>query len=157
MAGSASEVDLSTVYRHSQAGIVIVVTIGVTAIALAAGAYWGPLPRHVLLLAAALAICVPIFGSLTVDIDSETLLVRFGFGLVRRRFRLSEIVSAKPVRNSWYHGWGIHGLRNGWVYNVSGFGAVEIELRDGSAHRIGTDEPQALAAAIEQARGLPPN
>ena len=148
---------MGTVYRHSQPGIVIVVTVGVTAIALAAGAYWGPLPRPVLLLAAALAICVPVFGSLTVDIDSETLLVRFGFGLVRKRFRLSEIVSAKPVRNIWYNGWGIHRLQNGWGYNVSGFDAVEIELGDGSAHMIGTDEPQALVAAIRKARGLPAN
>ena len=148
---------MSTVYSHSQPGIVIVVTVGITAIALAVAAYWGPLPRPVLLLAAALAICVPVFGSLTVDIDSETLLVRFGFGLVRKRFRLSEIVSAKPVRNSGYDGWGIHRLQNGWGYNVSGFDAVEIELSDGSAHRIGTDEPQALVAAIGQATGLPAN
>jgi len=136
---------------------VIVVTLGIAAAALVAGVYWGPLPRPVLVVAAVVAISIRVFGSLTVDIDSETLLVRFGFGLVRKRFRLSEILSAKPVRNGWYHGWGIHRLQNGWVYNVSGFGAVEIELSDGSAHRIGTDEPQALAAAIEQARRLPAN
>ena len=133
------------------------VTVGITAIALAVGAYWGPLPRPVLLLAAALAICVPAFGSLTVGIDSETLSFRFGFGLVRKRFRLSEIVSAKPVRFRGHDGWGIHRLQNGWGYNVSGLDAVEIELSDGSAHWIGTDEPQALVAAIRNARGLPAN
>ena len=144
---------MGDVYQHTQAGIVIVIAVGVTAVALVFGVYWGPLPRVTLLLAAALAICIRVFGSLTVNIDSDTLLVRFGFGLVRKRFRLSEILSAKPVRNQWYHGWGIHPMRRGLVYNVSGFDAVEIELRDGSAHRIGTDEPRALAAAIEQAKG----
>ena len=148
---------MSSAYSHSQAGIVIVVTVGITAAALVAGVYWGSLPKPTLLLAAALAICIRVFGSLTVDIDSETVLIRFGFGLVRKRFRLSEILSARPVRNRWYHGWGIHRLQNGWVYNVSGFDAVEIELSDSSVHRIGTDEPQALATAIGQARSLPAN
>jgi len=157
MAGRDSEVDLAEAYRHTQAGIVIVVAVGITAAALVFGVYWGPLPRFALLLAAVLAICIRVFGSLTVDIDSDTLLVRFGFGLVRKRFILSEVLSAQPVRNRWYHGWGIHPMRRGWVYNVSGFDAVEIELRDGSVHRIGTDEPQALAVAIKEASGLPAN
>jgi hypothetical protein len=146
---------LSSVYRHTQPGVVVVVTVGIAAVALAAGAYWGPLPRPVLLLAAALAVCVPVFGSLTVDIDSETLLVSFGPGLVRKRFQLSEIVSAEPVRFNGYDGCGIHRLQNGWGYSVSGLDAVEIEFSDGSAFRIGTDEPRALVASIRNARGLP--
>jgi hypothetical protein len=148
---------MSDTYHHSQTGVAIVVTVGITAVALIFGVYWGPLPRAVLVLAGALIIAIRVFGSLTVDIDSETLLVRFGFGLVRRRFVLSEIRSATPVRNRWYHGWGIHPLRRGWIYNVSGFDAVEIELGDGSAHRIGTDEPRTLAVAIRRASGLPAN
>jgi hypothetical protein len=50
-------------------------------------------------------------------------------------------------------GWGIHRLARGWIYNVSGWEAVEIELASGSVHRIGTDEPRALLAAIERAQG----
>ena len=42
--------------------------------------------------------------------------------------------------------------RGGWQYNVSGRRAVELELPGGRTFTIGTDEPEALLAAIERAR-----
>ena len=38
-----------------------------------------------------------------------------------------------------------------WIYNVSGFDAVEIILKNGKIYRIGTDVPSELEAAIKQA------
>jgi hypothetical protein len=38
------------------------------------------------------------------------------------------------------------------LFNVSGLDAVEVELVDGKRIRIGTDEPQALVAAIRARR-----
>jgi hypothetical protein len=38
------------------------------------------------------------------------------------------------------------------LYNVSGLDAVELHLKSGEIRRIGTDDPQGLAAAIEQSR-----
>lgn len=38
------------------------------------------------------------------------------------------------------------------MYNVAGYDAVELELRSGRVFRIGTDEPDALLAAIERVR-----
>jgi hypothetical protein len=37
------------------------------------------------------------------------------------------------------------------LYNVSGMDAVEIHLRSGQHFRIGTDEPELLAAALRMA------
>ena len=37
-----------------------------------------------------------------------------------------------------------------WVYNVSGFDAVEITLKDIRVYRIGTDRPDELEMAIKQ-------
>jgi hypothetical protein len=37
-----------------------------------------------------------------------------------------------------------------WIYNVSGFDAVEITLKNGNTYRIGTDEPKELEQAILQ-------
>ena len=54
------------------------------------------------------------------------------------------------MQNTWYHGWGIHWVGSGWVYNVSGWEAVEIVMRNGRRHRIGTDDPNGLAQAIRQ-------
>ncbi|HOX60708.1 MAG TPA: hypothetical protein PLV72_01725 [Candidatus Magasanikbacteria bacterium] len=38
------------------------------------------------------------------------------------------------------------------IYNVSGFEAVEIILKDGKIYRIGTDVPGDLENAIRQAK-----
>ena len=37
-----------------------------------------------------------------------------------------------------------------WIFNVSGFGAVEIRMKNGKIYRIGTDEPKALESAINR-------
>jgi hypothetical protein len=58
------------------------------------------------------------------------------------------------VRNPWYYGWGIRFISNGMVYNVSGFDAVEIALADGRRVRLGTDEPDAVIAALAQRHGI---
>jgi len=39
-----------------------------------------------------------------------------------------------------------------WIYNISGFDAVEIKMKNGKTYRIGTDEPQKLEQAIVHAR-----
>ncbi|MBK9953017.1 MAG: hypothetical protein IPP10_16520, partial [Candidatus Competibacteraceae bacterium] len=76
-----------------------------------------------------------------------------GIGLIRKSIPLAEIVEVKPVRNSWLHGWGDSLDAPGWLYNVSGWEAVEITLRSGKRFRLGTDEPQKLARAIQAAKG----
>jgi hypothetical protein len=35
------------------------------------------------------------------------------------------------------------------LYNVSGLDAVELKLKSGDIHRIGTDDPAGLAAALQ--------
>ena len=49
---------------------------------------------------------------------------------------------------NYLEGWGIHLSRFGWLYNVSGFDAVAITLVSGKRFALGTDEPQALLAAL---------
>lgn len=94
-----------------------------------------------------------LFGALTVRVEGGRLRWWFGPGLWTYERALSEIVAARPTRNRWWYGWGIRATLHGWLYNVSGLGAVEIETRDGRRLRIGSDEPERLAAAIEAARG----
>jgi len=78
--------------------------------------------------------------------------IKFGYGIFRKRFALKEIISAEAVKNHWYYGWGIRRrlIPPMWIYNVSGFDAVEIKMRNGKTYRIGTDEPQRLEQAIKQ-------
>jgi len=41
-------------------------------------------------------------------------------------------------------------ISGGWMYNVWGLDAVELNLTSGKVFRIGTDEPAELLAAVEQ-------
>lgn len=93
-----------------------------------------------------------LFGTLTTSIDGEAVAVRFGpLGLVHERFALADIMTARAVRNSPVHGWGMRYIRHGRLWNVWGLDAVELQLRNGTRFRIGTDEPQALVMALRQA------
>ena len=89
-----------------------------------------------------------LFYSLTVEIKEDFVDIRFGIGLIKKKFKLADILSANTVMNKWYYGWGIRMLENGWLYNVSGLDAVEIKLKSGKVYRIGTDEPEKLKTAI---------
>jgi len=90
------------------------------------------------------------FVSLQVIIEGKYLRIKFGYGLYQKKFLTNDVMSAKTVKNHWYYGWGIRGWL--WpkmcIYNVSGFDAVEIKLKNGKTYRIGTDEPKKLEAAI---------
>jgi hypothetical protein len=100
--------------------------------------------------AAIIAACAVLFASLTVTVDDELIEARFGPGWIRKRIPLSEVVGCRTVRNEWWYGWGVRFIGTGWMYNISGLDAVELSLSRGGVFRIGTDEPEALCAAIEK-------
>ena len=92
------------------------------------------------------------FASLTVMLDERYLKIKFGYGIFRKSLLLNEVTLAKSVKNHWYYGWGIRMWfwPYMWIYNISGFDAVEITLRNGKIYRIGTDEPEKLEQVISQ-------
>jgi hypothetical protein len=141
-------------YKHSQTGIVVVMGTGLAALGTILAVYAGSLPWLGLLLTAIFVLALILFASLTVSVDGASVTVRFGPGLIRKSFRLGDILAVRAARNPWYYGWGIRRMERGWLYNVSGLDAVEIELSTGEVHRIGTDEPQKLMAAIRNATGI---
>jgi len=143
-------------YRHTQFGAVIVVTIAAAAILLVAlpASVWEVGTTTSALLGSTalfLAIVLALFASLTVEIDAEHLRIRFGIGLIRKHFPLDQIDTGRPVNNPWIYGWGIRLTPHGWLYNVSGREAVELKMKSGKTCRIGTDEPEVLAAALQEA------
>ncbi|MBI2298568.1 MAG: hypothetical protein HYU66_06380, partial [Armatimonadetes bacterium] len=71
-------------------------------------------------------------------------------GLIRNSALVQDIRSVECVRTNWWEGWGIHGTRRGWLYNVSGFDAVLITLEQGKSFMLGTDEPEVLAEALRR-------
>ena len=151
-------------YRHTQFGTVIVVAIGTGIVVVIASAaiplavlptWWGWVGITTIALLGSivvvLAVALALFASLTVEIDAEHLRIRFGIGLIRKRFPLDQIDTCRPVRNAWLYGWGIRLTPNGWLYNVSGWEAVELKMKSGKTWRIGTDEPEVLTTALQEA------
>lgn len=92
------------------------------------------------------------FVTLSVSVDENYIRIKFGYGVFRKKFAASEIASAAQVKNYWYYGWGIRLWLwpRMWIFNVSGFDAVEIRMKNGKIYRIGTDEPAKLENAIKQ-------
>jgi hypothetical protein len=92
-----------------------------------------------------------LIGWLTVSVDAAEVVAQFGVGLIRKRISLVDVRSCEPVRNPWYYGFGIRWIPGGWLYNVSGYTAVDFTLRDGRHVRIGTPEPAAVCASVASA------
>jgi len=92
-----------------------------------------------------------LFSSLTVVIDDGELRFYFGPGFWTKRIPLATIERVETVHNSSFVGWGIRYFGSGWLYNVSGWDALELTLADGTILRIGTDEPEALKQALNDA------
>ncbi len=145
---------MSIYYKHVQFGT-LMVSLFVAAIVLLALlgfiVEWHTITIVVLL---TLLVCVALFYSLTVEISNDHLGIYFGVGIVKKRFEIKDIEKVYPVRNSWYYGWGIRLIPHGWLYNVSGLDAIEIVMSSGKRYRIGTDQPNELAQAVNEARKL---
>ena len=92
-----------------------------------------------------------LFHSLTVRVSRSDIELSFGVGLIQKNFSIADVQTAKIARNRWYNGWGINKIWDGWLYNVSGFDAVEIRLKNERKYRIGTDQPNKLLATVESA------
>jgi hypothetical protein len=139
-------------YKHTQFGTLTISVLIAGAVVLGIIGFvtgWHPVTSAVLVI---LLACVVLFYSLTAEIRNGYLEIRFGIGLIRKRFDLKEIEKAYPVRNHWYYGWGIRLIPHGWLFNVSGLDAVEIAISSGKRYRIGTDQPNELASAITGSR-----
>ena len=92
-----------------------------------------------------------LFDSMTVKVSRTYISLKFGIGIIRKRFAIIDVQNAAIVRNRWYYGWGIRLTPHGWLYNVSGLDAIKIQLRNGRKYRIGTDEPVELLSVIHSA------
>ncbi|HQG30945.1 MAG TPA: hypothetical protein PLA83_03370 [Deltaproteobacteria bacterium] len=137
-------------YKHTQKGYMLGGSlIGMAAILAGISAHIGWKPASIVVEIVLLGTAV-LFYSLTVSVTGGELVIRFGPGLIRKRIPLSRIRDARIVRNPWYYGWGIHLTPHGWLYNVSGLAAVEVDYISGGRFRIGTDDPKGLLQAIKE-------
>lgn len=135
-------------YKSKQTAYFIVIPV----LAAALLASWALMVEGFTLGAIVLAVVLLLtalgFSSLTITVDDQYIKLKFGIGFYKRKFPLAGIKSASSMRIPFWYGWGIHWVFNGWVYNVSGFQAVEIIYESGKRVVIGSNEPKKLVEAI---------
>jgi hypothetical protein len=104
-----------------------------------------------LLVTLIMLICLLIFYKLTISIDNKIVSFKLGAGFISRTYSLLDIQSCQAVKNKPLYGIGIRIIPEGWLYNVSGLGAVELRFKSkSSVVRIGTDKPDEIAGYINK-------
>lgn len=92
-----------------------------------------------------------LFWRLVVTVDEAAIRAVFGVGVIRKAVDVADVRRADVIRTRVWWGYGIHWTPSGWLYNVAGRDAVRLELAAERPVMIGTDEPEALKAAIDAA------
>lgn len=100
-----------------------------------------------------LSLFIPIFmlSTLTVTVVGAHVCWYFGPGFWKKMINLEQVNKTRVVRNKLWWGLGIRFYGGGWLYNISGLDAVELQLKDGSRIRIGSNEAPELQSAIADA------
>ena len=139
-------------YERTQIGwvVICVVCIAIILVAVKLPSESSTAQKNSLLVLGVLTLTLALFYKLTVKIVNSALRISLGVGLIRRTIELGEIEATGPVRIRWWYGWGIHLTPYGWLYNVTGWDAVAIKLRNGRKLAIGTADPQGLLEAIRR-------
>jgi hypothetical protein len=137
-------------YRHTQVGYVMIAALGLLGLGLAVVAFMSG-AKLLLVPTGAVLLCVLLFSTLTTVVQGSRLTCFFGPGLIRRHIRLEDVAAVSVVHDRWFYGWGLRPIPGGWLWNVSGFDAVEVRFVDGKRFRIGTDRPNELCNVLSTA------
>ena len=138
-------------YQHTQIGYLLIILYSIVVLFLG---YFNimtnfhPLTLIVLII---ILIVLGIFSRLTVTVDDQMIKFQFGLRIIRKTFLLKDIEAHCVVKNPWYYGWGIRFTPRGWLFNVSGFSAIELQMKNEKTYRIGTDDPDNLARVLDEA------
>jgi hypothetical protein len=136
-------------YKHTQIGYLLIIVFSVVILLIGNLVIDTDFNPGTVLLLVFMVLCLGTFATLTVEVDDQSINLRFGIGLLRKHFLLQNVEASRPVKNPLYYAWGIHAIPGGWVFNVSGLQAIELQMKNGRRYRIGTDDAQSLMNAIE--------
>lgn len=141
-------------YRHRQVGWTVLsfLAAGLLAALILPSAIQGLPPLRaewgVLLALLFGATLTSAFAALTVEVNGDRLLLRFGLGLWRRTVPLTDVKDARPLKIPWCWGYGIRMAPGGWLYRVGGREGVDLLLRSGRHVYVGTDDLEGLLGAL---------
>ncbi len=136
-------------YQHRQYGKTLFFILGIGIVVCLALAIYQPTQYLIgLCIALVLLLCILLFFSLSIEVTEQDLRWNFGSGIIKKSVKLAEIEQVEVTKTHWLEGWGIHLTSRGWLYNISGFKAVAVQLKNNQQFLLGTDEPEQLVSAI---------
>lgn len=144
-----------TRFKEVQLGWVVLVAVGLVLLlitilfSLQLGTRPITTPSY-LLVCGTLGLSLAFAYRMQIEVTDEEVIITFGIGMIRRRIPITKIISITEVTNPWYYGWGMRIIPNGWLYNVSGPQAVELQLDTGRVVRIGTRRQAELAGVLRR-------
>ena len=138
-------------YKHTQIGYFLLTAYGAVILILIPLFLITNLKLPALIGLIIMLIVVGLFATLTVEICDQKIKIQFGLGAIRKEFPIIDIETFRVVKNPWYYGWGIRYTPRGWIFRVSGNSGIEIQMKSGKLYQVGTDEPQELVEALNQA------
>ena len=116
-----------------------------------ASANLGGQTKYYAILSLLFLLCLACFNKITITITKTTLSFSMGIGLIKKTYQLSDIKSCTPIKNNIINGWGIRRILGGWLYNVSGFQAIELQFKnENKIIRIGTNKPDEVVAEVKK-------
>ena len=138
-------------YKHTQVGYIHVIAWSAIILVLACINVFIGIEPYTLIFLILLAVLLALLSTLTVRVGGGAITVQFGVGIIRKRIQLSDVETYAKVRNPWYYGLGIRYTPRGWLYNIYGLSAIELLMKNGRTCRIGTDDPDGFAQALQEA------
>ncbi|UKN02591.1 hypothetical protein K6119_03575 [Paracrocinitomix mangrovi] len=92
-----------------------------------------------------------LFFSLETRVNNDTIQLSFGIGLIKKEISIENIESIEKVRNKFIYGWGIRRIPGAWMWNIAGYEAVELSLKDkNQKFRIGCKNSEELLSEIKK-------
>ena len=151
-------------YRYTQIGILTILMIllaaAFTALMFASGldstegGDASVLKVTALVVAGLFVLALASFYSFTIQIAAGKLNFWFGFGVARKSFPITEILSVEILKNPWYYLWGIKSIPGGWLYSIAPGGRViELIFKDNRKIQLGTNRPEEIKRSLAEAIG----
>jgi|SRR5215475_12130357 len=144
-------------YRHTQSNpkvlllFVVIAVVVVGAVLLIAREM--PPPLWLVVMVLVFVACVTaVFSVLTVEVTDRELVLGFALGMMQRRIPRGDIVHAELTILPWWYGTGLKLGPRRTTYLVTSGPAVAVELTSGRILQIGSDDADALLAALNRSR-----
>jgi hypothetical protein len=97
------------------------------------------------------SIVLPLcFSKLVTEVKDDTVLIKFGIGIIHKRIQIVNIEQITFVKNKMWYGWGIRITPHGWLWNIRGKEAVQFKIKGKERFfRLGCADMKGMQKAIK--------